>query len=131
MFGFIKKGKELNKLANCFERMHILFEENAQLVEEKTNREALQELVQVLAFIATKGVNDRINANDIPLNGVIMVPSIKVGYVKVAYAYQLTVGKLINLANTLDLNELINEIMNKGEAYYHLDRILPDEITNK
>jgi len=130
MFNFLKKGREFNKLAKSFNGMNIMIEDILPNLERNPNQDEFGETILVLAYIATRGVNDRLEENDISMMAKIIVPTIKRGYITVTYAYQLTVGKLFAIANLLEMDEQVNEIMDKGPAFYQLENTLPQEIIN-
>ncbi len=130
MFNFLKKGKEFNNLGKSFNGMNVMIQDILPQIERNPSREEYRETILVLAYIASKGVNDRLEENDISMTAKIMVPTIKRGFITVAYAYEQTVGRLMKLANLLDMDEVVNEVIEKGQAFFELEKNLPKEITN-
>lgn len=128
MFNFLKKGREFNNLAKSFNGMNMMIQDILPKIEIDSLQDEVQETVLVLAYIATKGVNDRIDENNISLMAKIMVPSIERGFITITYAYQQTIGRLLAIANTINMNDIVDEVMEKGPAFYELENNLPQEV---
>lgn len=130
MFKFFKKGKEVNNLAKSFNGMYLMLQEIVPQIEQNPNQAEFKESILVLAYIATKGVHDRMDENEISITHKIMIPTIQRGFITVLYAYQQTVGKLLTIANLLEMDEIVNEVMDKGPAFYELENTLPPKVVN-
>jgi hypothetical protein len=128
MFKFLKKGKAVNNLAKSFNRMYLILQEIEQ--NPNPNPAEFRESILLLAYIATKGVFDRMDENDISMEHKIMIPTIQRGFIAVFYAYQQTVGKLITISNMLEMDDIVTEILDKGPAYYELENRLPAKVVN-
>ncbi|HSV87846.1 MAG TPA: hypothetical protein VLH61_04330 [Bacteroidales bacterium] len=83
----------------------------------------------VLAYIARKGVLDRMEQYNWTMDAKIIVPTIERGRITLTYAFAQTVGKLHMIASQLEHTEMVEAIIDKGDAYYQLERNLPEQIT--
>ena len=129
MFNFIKRGVEYNNLAKSFNGMNIMLQNLIPQTRNNNDQSDFTEEIMVLAYIARRGVMDRIKENDSFITGKIYVPSISRGKITVMYAITQTVHKLQMIASQLELSDIMEEIMEKRDAYYELERNLPTEIT--
>lgn len=129
MFNFLKTGKEFNNLAKSMNGMNAMIEDLIPKIERSYDHSEFTEVVSVLAYVARKGVLDRIEQYNWAMDTKIIVPTIDRERITLMYAFTQTVGKLHTIAAQLDLTELVEEIMEKEDAYYQLENILPPEIT--
>ena len=129
MFNFLKTGKEFNNLSKAFNGMNIMLQNLIPKTRNSYDPSEFTEEIMVLAYIATKGVMERLDNNDWCITGKIYVPNISREKITVMYAITQTVHKLQMIASQLELSDLVEEIMEKGDAYYELERNLPTEIT--
>ena len=129
MFNFLKPGIEFNNLAKSMNGMNVMIQDLIPKIKRSDDYSEFTEAILVLAYIARKGVLDRMEQYNWTMDAKIIVPTIDRGRITLMYAYSQTVGKLQILAEQLDLSNLVEEIMEKGDAYYQMERNLPSEIT--
>lgn len=129
MFNFLKTGIEFNNLAKSMNGMNFMIQDLIPKIERSHDYSEFTEDVLVLAYIARKGVLDRMEQYNWTMDAKIVVPTIERGRITLTYAFTQTVGKLHMIAAQLDLSDLVEEIMDKGDAYYQLERNLPEQIT--
>lgn len=128
MFNIFKKGKEFNNLAKSFNGVYVMIQDIIPKIQRNPSREEFAESIFAMAYIARKGIDDRIETENISMDAKIIVPTINRGFITVAYAYNQTVGKLAGIAEELDLGDEMDEIMSKGNAFRQLEKTLPKEI---
>ena len=61
----------------------------------------------------------------------IVVPTIDKGRIPLAFAYSKTVGNLQIIAVKLEMSDIVDEILEKGAAYYEFEKLLPIEVIKK
>ena len=123
MFDFLKPHTEYVKMADSINKMiQVLISERGQIsdVDEFTYR------VLLVAYLVRKGINDRMDKNNWPWETNIMVTSISRKVTTLFDAFAKTVGEINHIAEQLDLTEIVNEIMEKGDAFYQLERSIPE-----
>lgn len=86
--------------------------------------------ILALAYMAKRGVLDRMEEYNWSMDTSIVVPTIDRGRITLAYAFSQTIGRLHMLADQLDLSELVNEILERGPAYYEVESQIPKEALN-
>jgi len=129
MFNFLKTGIEFNNLAKSMNGMNVMIQDLIPKIERSYDHSEFTEDILVLAYIARKGVLDRMEQYNWTMDAKIIVPTIDRGRITLMYAFTQTVGKLQMIAAQLELTEMVEEVMEKGDAYYQLERNLPSEIT--
>lgn len=129
MFNFMKAGIEFNNLAKSMNGMNVMLQELIPKIEISYDYSEFTEEVLVLAYIARKGVLDRMEQYNWTMDAKIVVPTIDRGRITLMYAFTQTVGKLGAIAEQLELSELVQNIMEKGDGYYQLEINLPSEFT--
>jgi len=128
MFNFLKKGKEFNRLAKAFNGIYVMVQDVYPQIQQNPSRSEFGETLLAIAFLASKGVDDRIEEGNIAIDAKIMVPTIERGFITVMYAYQQTVGKLNIMAEQLNMSEIVQEVLDKGPAYYKIERTIPPQL---
>jgi acyl CoA:acetate/3-ketoacid CoA transferase beta subunit len=129
MFGLFKKAKEYNKLAQSMNAIYGML----QLVTSKAsiyNRDQYYETVITMAYIAKRGVMDRVEKNQYPLTSKIVVPLISTDYIILLGAMAETVGAIRLLAEKLLMTDDVEEVMRGGKLYYDVEKVLPDDAKN-
>lgn len=128
MFNFLKTGIEFNNLAKSMNGMNVMMQELIPKIERSYDHSEFTDDILVLAFIARKGVLDRMEQYNWSMNTKIIVPTIDNGRITLMYAFSQTIGKLKMIAAQLELTELVEEVMVKGDAYYQIESNLSSEI---
>ena len=130
MFKFLRKGRELNDLAKSFNGFNIMLKEFLQNIEANPSQLHYGDDLLTLAYIATVGINDKMEDYEISMMGKIMIPTIERGFITIAYAYQQTVGKMLLASDLLAMTEEVNEIMDKGALFYTIEKGIPQILKN-
>jgi len=126
MFGFFKPRTEYGKMAETMNSMYLKIQILIPKVEKVSDINAFNEEVFILAYIARKGVLDRMEKNNWPWETYILVPSISRKVTTLFDAFAKTVGEIDHIAEQLDLTGIVNEIMEKGDAFYQLENSIPE-----
>lgn len=128
MFNFLKPGIEFNNLAKTVNGMNVMIQDIIPKIARSHDYSEFTDDVLVLAYIARKGVLDRMEKYKWSMDAKLFAPTIKCGPITLAYAYTQTVDKLHIIVSQLDLSEIVEEIMEKGEMYFQIDRNMPDKV---
>ncbi len=131
MLKFLKSGKEFQKLAEAFNGLNLMLQDLIKDIEKSNNYSDFEEDILTLSYIARKGVLDRIEHFNWSMNTKILVPSIDRNRITLMYAYTQTVGKLEICVLNLEMKELFDEIMEKGEVFYEIENNFSPETINK
>lgn len=128
MLNFLKAGAEYNKLAKSMNGMNIMIQDLIPKIERSYNYSEFEGDILFIAYVARKGVLDRMEQYNWSMDAKIVVPTISKGLITLMYAFTQTVGNLQIIAEQLELSKLVEEVMDKGKAYYELERNLPSDI---
>lgn len=128
MFNIFKSGNELTKLAKTMNKMAIMLQTLNGQLERDYDPSEFTETVLMLAYIAKKGIMDRIDENKFGLTSKIYVPEISKSSIAIMFAFSQTVGKLNIIAEQLDLTDEVQNILDGGNLYYEVENILPLEL---
>lgn len=128
MFNFLKKGKEFNRLAKSLNGINVMVQDVYPQIQQNPSRSEYGETLLAIAYLASKGVDDRIEEQNLSLDAKIIVPTIERGFITLLYAYQQTVGKLHVMADQLDMSQIVQEVLNKGPAYYKIEKTIPQQL---
>lgn len=128
MLNFLKAGAEYNKLAKSMNGMNIMIQDLIPKIERSYNYSEFEGDILFIAYVARKGVLDRMEQYNWSMDAKIVVPTINKGLITLMYAFTQTVGNLQIIAEQLELSKLVEEVMDKGKAYYELERNLPSDI---
>ncbi len=132
---FLKKGIEFNKLAQSFNAMYLALNELTPKLERNLKdldsfKEKHIESVLMLAYIAKKGIIDRLDNYQWGLEAKISIPSISSSRVTVGYAWSLTVSKLTIMSTILYMSDDIQEIYDGGDMYIYFEKNIPEKLKN-
>lgn len=119
---FLKKGLEYNKLAQAFNGHYQMLQ---QLIP-KSQTEDVRDDIFLLAYIGRKEIIDRMEEYNWNMNGSIVIPMMPGHKKTLVFAFQQTIGKLMELGETEGYSEEVQEILDKGSLYFELDRTIPD-----
>lgn len=122
---FFKKGIEYNNLAKAFNG-HSQMLSQLELKLENEDEDVTEDFY-VLAYLGRKEIIDRLEEYKWNMNSLIVVPNLG-GRTTVVSAMQMTISRLTLLAQENNLLEEVQEIMNKGDLYFELDKTIPDYI---
>ena len=126
MFGLFKPRTEYGKMAETMNSMYLKIQILIPKVEKVSDINAFNEEVLILAYIARRGILDRIETNNWDWETSIIIPSISRQVMTLWDAFAKTVGEIDNIAEQLDLTGIVNEIMEKGDAFYQLEKSIPE-----
>lgn len=125
---FLKPGTEYQKVAEILNAINISLEElilNAN--NSEYSKDELIEYTLLNAYLYKKGVEERIDVYNWPLETQIIIPSIS-NEVSTLFVATMTIQhKLFLLADSESLGEKIAEIMDKGPLFYEVENKIPDQ----
>jgi hypothetical protein len=119
---------EYNKLSKSIGRMHTRIQDLNSKIESNHDLSELGSEILVIAYVARKCILDRMDRYSWPWETRIIIPTISRGTMTLWDAFARTVGMIDILAEQLDLTDTVNEIMEKGDAYFELERVLPESV---
>lgn len=119
---FLKKGLEYNKLAKAFNGHYQMLQE----LISKSQHEDIGNDLFILSYIGRKEIIDRMEEYKWNMNGPIVVPMMPGDRKTIAFAFQQTIGKLIELGESEGYSEEVQEILDKGNLYFELDKSIPE-----
>lgn len=121
---FFKKGLEYNKLAQAFNGHYQML----QQVIEKSKHEDVAVDIHILAFIGRKEIIDRMEIINYKMETRIIVPMMPGENKTLAYAYHQTIGVLMELGMNQGCLEKVQNILDKGDLYFELEKTIPSHI---
>lgn len=126
MFKSIKKVQEYVKLGHSMNSVSILLKD---IVEQYQNTGGnLNEEICYVAYVARKGILDRLEAYEWNMEGPILVSSISSKNITLYYAYSKTILQIKLLSVELNLSYEVESILKKEEGFYEFEQMLPDSI---
>jgi hypothetical protein len=128
MLKFFKEGAEFMDLTRSMNGLYGMLQELIPRIEENYDYSEFKEDILVLSYFARKGILDRMEKYNWSMERPIYVPSIKKGNITLLYAFSQTVQKLATVASEIGYSDLYEEVLNRGEAYYEVEKILPPEL---
>jgi len=129
---FLKKGIEFNNLAKGFNGTYIMINELEVKIKnhDEIDYSDFHEDFFIVAYLCRREIIDRLETYGWGMHSPLMIPMMSRGRVTLLFAYQQTVGRLMEIANTAYLSDEVRDILDKGETYYEIDRIIPPQIKN-
>ena len=129
---FFKKGIEYNKLAKGFNGTFVMINELEVNIENNYSSDysEFEQDIFILAYLCRKEILDRMEEYNWAMASPIIVPMMSKGRLTLTLAFQQTVERIYKLAEIMGVSEEVNEILNKGNAYFEIDRAIPSNIKN-
>lgn len=129
---FFKKGIEFNNLAKGFNGTFVMINELETKIQHSYSNDysEFEQDLLILAYLCRKEILDRMEEYNWSMGSPIIVPMMSKGRLTVTFAFQQTVGRLYSLAEKLSLSDEINEVLDKGNAYFEIDRAIPNHVKN-
>jgi len=129
---FFKKGIEYNNLAKGFNGTFVMINELEVKIENNHSGDfsEFEQDIFILAYLCRKEILDRMEEYRWAMASPIAVPMMSKGKLTLTFAFQQTVGRVYMLAETMGVSDEINEILDKGNAYFEIDRAIPNHIKN-
>ena len=127
---FFKKVTEFNNLAKGFNGVYQMINELEAKINNhySTDYSEFEEDLFFLAYLSRNVILNRIEIYNWDMNSRIIVPMIYKGYSTLIFVYQETIGRIYVLSEKLLVSDEVNEILDKGNAYYEVDKIIPSHI---
>lgn len=130
---FLERGFEFNKLAKAFNSAFVMINE----IEVKINSSHSSEYSDfeqdlfIMAYVCRRDMMDRMEKYGWIMTTPIVVPMISKGRLTLIFVYQQTIGRLVRFAELLNVSGEVNEILQKGDAYFKIDSIIPNQMKNQ
>ncbi len=115
---FFKKGLEYNKLAQAFNGLYQMIQETIQKAQYNDVRDDLF----AIAYVGRKEIIDRMDEYNWSLETSIVIPMMPGQRTTLLFAYQQTIGKLIELSEIEGYLNEIEEILDKGNLFFELSK---------
>tara|TARA_R110002049_G_scaffold275213_1_gene453222 strand:+ start:9442 stop:9840 length:399 start_codon:yes stop_codon:yes gene_type:complete len=125
-----KKGIDLSKVAKAIDGLNLMIKDLIPKIQREHEYSEFKEDVFVLAYIARKNVIDLIEENNWPMDIKIMVSTFDNSRIPLVLGYSETVDQIQLIANHIGYKSVVEEILDKGNAYYELEQQLPIEVLN-
>lgn len=133
MMKLFKSGYELAKMAKDMNGIYGLISQLEKRIESENAiffTEYQQDLF-CISYICRNKVIDRIEEYNWSMDSKAMVPNIAMRNVTLTTAIDQTIGRLYILAKTHGVLDEVQEILERGEGYYEVDKIIPSHIKNQ
>ena len=122
---FFKKGFEYNNLAKSFNGLIPWIDQ----LEMKINFGEVDVISDVflLTYLCRIEVQDRIEQYNWSFGTPIDIPILE-KRVTLMMAYQMTIGKIMKIADEIGRTNDVNDILAKGELFHELDKAIPSHL---
>lgn len=129
---FFKRGIEFNNLAKGFNGIYVLINELEVKIQNNYSSDysEFEQDLMISAYLCRKEILDRMEEYHWEFASLIIVPLISKGRIPLTFAFQKTVGRLYSLAEKVSLSDKVKEILEKEDAFYEIDRSIPNQIKN-
>lgn len=131
MFNALTKIKEYSKLGHSMNSVSIMIATLKKTYENRVENETFGENLYVIAYVARKGILDRIDEYNWSMEGPILIPSINQKNISLLEAFTKTISHLKAIASELNFLSQVESILNKEQAYYDFENILSREDLNQ
>lgn len=129
MFKYLKAGFAFNKVATAMNRMVSMLNDLIPKIESGRFPDSeFKEDIAILAYVARKGVIDRLEEYDFTMDAKITVTAISSNKISLLEAYTKTVGTVMQIAERVNMSKLCENILEKKQAFYDLEKLLPESI---
>ena len=125
-----KRGREFNKLAKALNSLFVMLNELDYKINNNlsVNCSAYKEEIFIVAYLAKRAVIERIKDYKWPDASPIIVPYISKSFVTLKFASNQLFDKINTLSEKMNLNEEVKNIINKGNYYYQIEKVVPELI---
>lgn len=129
MFKFLKSGFAFNKMAETMNMMVSMLNDVIPKIESNLfpNSE-FKEDIALLAYVARKGVIDRLEEHGFTMDAKITVTAISSSKISLLEAYSKTVGTVILFADKVSMASMCDNILEKRQAFYDIEKMLPEQV---
>lgn len=131
MFNSLTKIKEYSKLGHSMNSVSIMIATLKKTYENRVENETFGENLYVIAYVARKGILDRIDEYNWSMEGPILIPSINQKNISLLEAFTKTISHLKAIAFELNFLSQVESILNKEQGYYDFENILSREDLNQ
>jgi len=123
--GLLKTIRDTNELAQAFNGVY-------QMLQPLFNYQEVcyHEDLFSIAYICRKEIIDRLESNKFRMEAIIMVPMMSSNAVTIQYAFQQTIGQLLEISAEKDYLEEVSEILDKGELYTTVENKIAESLRN-
>lgn len=127
---FFKSGIDLSKIAKAIDGLNLMIKEVTPRIERAYDYSEFKEEICVLAYIARRDIIELIEDNNWSMDIKIMVSSFDERRITLISGYSQTVAQIQQIADNIGFHDIVEEIMNKGDAYYSLEKLITQELAN-
>jgi hypothetical protein len=127
---FFKSGIDLSKIAKAIDGLNLMIKEITTRIDRAYEYSEFKDEICVLAFIARRDIIDLIEENNWSMDIKIMVSSFDERRITLISGHSQTVVQIQQIADNIGFHDIVEEIMNKGNSYYYLEKLIAQELTN-
>jgi hypothetical protein len=127
MFKSIKKIKEYTLLGHSMNSVAIMLNDLMTKYDSRDDDDDFKEEIYLIAYVARKGILDRLEKYEWSMEGPILVPSINPKNISLFYAYGKTILLIKSISIELNVNYEVENILKKENGYYELENVLPEQ----
>ncbi len=127
MFKSIKKIKEYSLLGHSMNSVAFMLNDLITKYNNSNEDDDYKEDIYIIAYVARKGVIDRMEEYEWSMEGPILVPAINQKNISLFYAYSKTILLIKSISVELNLSFEVENILNKENGYYEFENILPEQ----
>lgn len=132
--GLFTKGIEYNKLAMAFNGMFLIVNEIDNKAKSRISEAEFDKIPDeliMLAYLCRINIVNRMEKYDWGLMTPIKIPNISSSRITLMQAYNMTVDKVSILAMDLEMTDVIQSVLEKGEHFYKFEKSLPVHVKIK
>lgn len=126
----LKRGKEYKKLAKAFNSSFTMLNELNYKINKSSQEYCLEykEKIFVISFITRRSIIERIKNYNWPKAGPIIIPFLSNRNVTLEFAFNQLFEIITEIAKKMKLENEVNNILDKQDNYYEIEKIVPDHI---
>jgi hypothetical protein len=126
-----KSGKDLSKVAKSIDGLNLMIKDIIPNIEKSYEYSDFKEDIFILAYIGRKNVIDLIEENNWSMDMKIMVSTFEKRRIPLIMGYSQTIDQIQLIANHIGYQSVVEDILEKGNSFYELEKQLPKEVLNK
>lgn len=118
MFKYLKAGFAFNKVATTMNRIVSMLNDLIPKIESGRFPDSeFKEDIAILAYVARKGIIDRLEEYDFTMDAKITVTAISSNKISLLEAYTKTVGTVMQIAERVNMSKMCENILEKNRLF--------------
>jgi hypothetical protein len=131
MIKSLTKIQEYVKLGHSMNSVSLMLTTFKKTYENRDENETFGENLYIIAYVARKGILDRLDEFNWTMEGPILIPSINQNNISLFEAYTKTISQLKSISSELSFLTQVESILHKEQGYYEFENILSREDLNQ